>query len=70
MERGTSQEGMGELLPSCVPQCCTVTWFLQETLLQEEALKGVPVLVFANKQDLLNAKGPAEVRAHCVAHCR
>lgn len=31
------------------------------TLLEEEALAGVPVLVFANKQDLLNAMTAAEV---------
>ena len=32
------------------------------TLLEEELLSGVPVLVFANKQDLLNAMTAAEVR--------
>jgi len=32
-----------------------------EALLEEEALAGVPVLVFANKQDLLNAQTAAEV---------
>lgn len=30
-------------------------------LLDEDKLCGVPVLVFANKQDLLNAKSPAEI---------
>lgn len=42
---------------------------LQE-LLQEERLAGVPLLVFANKQDLLNAMKEDEVcecaRATCV----
>lgn len=32
-----------------------------EELLQEEKLCGVPVLVFANKQDLVNAQDPDEV---------
>jgi len=31
------------------------------SLLDEEALAGVPVLVYANKQDLLNAKKAAEI---------
>ena len=31
-------------------------------LLGQEKLQGVPVLVFANKQDLLSAKDPSEVR--------
>ena len=30
-------------------------------LLEEELLQGVPVLVFANKQDLLNAMSGAEI---------
>merc|ERR1711998_280582 len=30
-------------------------------LLEEEKLAGVPVLIFANKQDLLNAMGPEEI---------
>ena len=33
------------------------------SLLEEEKLAGVPVLIFANKQDLLNAMPPKEVRA-------
>ena len=33
------------------------------TLLTEELLASVPVLVYANKQDLLNAKTAAEVNA-------
>ena len=38
-------------------------WFQEfKDLLDEDKLCGVPVLVFANKQDLLNAKSPAEVR--------
>jgi ADP-ribosylation factor-like protein 3 len=32
------------------------------SLLEEEKLAGVPVLIFANKQDLLNAMPPKEVR--------
>jgi len=32
-----------------------------EELLQEEKLCGVPVLVFANKQDLVNAQDPDEI---------
>jgi signal recognition particle receptor subunit beta len=32
-----------------------------DNLLQEERLNGIPLLVFANKQDLLNAKKAAEV---------
>merc|ERR1711988_1744230 len=32
-----------------------------ETLLEEELLSGVPVLVFANKQDLLNALSAAKI---------
>ena len=32
-----------------------------ETLMGEEELAGVPVLVFANKQDLLNAMTAAEI---------
>jgi len=31
------------------------------SLLEEEQLSGVPLLIFANKQDLLNAMGPDEV---------
>jgi ADP-ribosylation factor-like protein 3 len=31
------------------------------SLLEEEQLAGVPLLIFANKQDLLNAMGPDEV---------
>ena len=34
---------------------------MQEGLLGEEDLGGVPVLVFANKQDLLNAMTAAEI---------
>jgi signal recognition particle receptor subunit beta len=30
-------------------------------LLEEEKLKGVPVLIFANKQDLANAMSPDQV---------
>lgn len=30
-------------------------------LLEEEQLAGVPLLIFANKQDLLNAMGPDDV---------
>ena len=30
-------------------------------LLDEEKLAGVPLLIFANKQDLMNAMGPDEV---------
>ena len=38
-------------------------FFFQELreLLDEEKLSGVPVLVFANKQDLMNAAPPDEV---------
>ncbi len=32
-----------------------------EALLKENDLKGVPVLVFANKQDLIHALGPGEI---------
>ena len=38
---------------------------LQE-LLQEERLAGVPLLVFANKQDLLNAMKEDEVGSHQI----
>jgi signal recognition particle receptor subunit beta len=31
-------------------------------LLDEEKLNGAPVLIFANKQDLLNAASEAEVK--------
>lgn len=34
-----------------------------QQLLDEEKLQNVPVLVFANKQDLLNAASPAEISA-------
>lgn len=36
-----------------------------ESLLQEERLAGVPLLVFANKQDLLNAMKEDEVIRSC-----
>lgn len=46
------------------------------SLLEEEKLAGVPVLIFANKQDLLNAMPPKEARrvasrrrASPRAHC-
>jgi ADP-ribosylation factor-like protein 3 len=32
-------------------------------LLEEEKLKGVPVLIFANKQDLANALSPDQVQS-------
>ncbi len=35
-------------------------------LLEEDKLAGVPVLIFANKQDLLNATPPAEVTMYSV----
>ena len=38
----------------------------QTSLLDEELLAGVPVLVFANKQDLLNAMTAADVRTALV----
>jgi len=41
---------------------------LQE-LLQEERLAGVPLLVFANKQDLLNAMKEDEVRECAGGAC-
>ena len=53
---------------TAIPKNCTSTknFFLRfqefKDLLDEDKLCGVPVLVFANKQDLLNAKSPAEVR--------
>ncbi len=31
------------------------------SLLEEEQLAGVPLLIFANKQDLINAMGPDDV---------
>ena len=34
------------------------------TLLEEEKLLQIPVLVFANKQDLVNALPPDEIAAH------
>lgn len=39
------------------------TWFCQELaeLLEEEKLSGVPVLIFANKQDLLTAAPASEI---------
>ena len=33
-----------------------------QALLEEEKLAGVPVLIFANKKDLMNAMSPDEVR--------
>lgn len=35
------------------------------SLLEEEKLAGIPLLVFANKQDLLNALPASEVHALC-----
>ena len=37
------------------------------TLLDQEKLAGCPLLVYANKQDLLNAQEAAEVRKHTPA---
>jgi len=37
-------------------------------LLEEEKLAGVPLLIFANKQDLLNALSPAEITAGLNLH--
>ncbi len=34
-------------------------------LLEEEKLKGVPILIFANKQDLANAMSPDQVIYFC-----
>jgi ADP-ribosylation factor-like protein 3 len=34
-----------------------------QSLLEEEKLAGVPVLIFANKKDLMNAMNPDEVRS-------
>ncbi len=34
-----------------------------QALLEEEKLAGVPVLIFANKKDLMNAMSPDEVRS-------
>lgn len=41
--------------------------FVQELLelMEEEKLLGVPLLVFANKQDLLNAAPASEVSQYC-----
>mmetsp|Transcript_13718 Transcript_13718/g.22688 ORF Transcript_13718/g.22688 Transcript_13718/m.22688 type:complete len:182 (+) Transcript_13718:143-688(+) len=39
-----------------------------QQLLDEEKLSGVPLLVFANKQDLLNALSPAELTAGLNLH--
>ena len=40
-------------------------------LLEEDKLSGIPVLIFANKQDLMNAVPEEEVRTHsaCLS-CR
>ncbi|EDO28169.1 predicted protein, partial [Nematostella vectensis] len=35
-----------------------------DELLEEEKLIGVPLLVFANKQDLMNAATPAEISSN------
>ena len=45
-------------------QCIRYLWHMQELseLLQEEKLAGVPILVFANKQDLDLAMPPDEAR--------
>ncbi len=37
-------------------------------LLEEEKLAGVPLLIFANKQDLLNALAPAELTSGLNLH--
>lgn len=39
-----------------------------QQLLEEEKLSGVPLLIFANKQDLLNALSPVEVTAGLNLH--
>ena len=41
-----------------------------ELMLQEEELKGVPVLVLANKQDLPNALNDSEVRESTLTSIR
>jgi len=43
------------------PTCRLVYIALQGQLMEEEDLAGVPVLVFANKQDLLGAMTGAEI---------
>ena len=51
-------------LPSALPSPSSRTDEAAEelqSLLEEEALAGIPMLVFANKQDLLNAMPAAEV---------
>ncbi len=39
---------------------------LSELLNEEDKLAGVPVLVFANKQDLLSAMPASDVRSSCM----
>ncbi len=39
-------------------------------LMAEEKLAGVPLLVFANKQDLMTALAPKEVRTRALSHMR
>ena len=40
------------------------------SLLEEDKLAGVPTLIFANKQDLLNAKSATEVGCRPLVACR
>lgn len=37
-------------------------------LLEEEKLKGVPLLIFANKQDLMSAAAPSEIAEGLQLH--
>ena len=39
-----------------------------QQLLEEEKLAGVPLLIFANKQDLLSALSPSELTAGLNLH--
>ena len=39
------------------------------SLLEEDKLAGVPTLIFANKQDLLNAKSATEVGCRPLVAC-
>ena len=38
-------------------------------LLADDKLTGVPLLVFANKQDLIHAASPSEVSKLSMLHC-
>lgn len=59
----TSLFGFSLHYTKCDNVCMIFTWVCQELaeLLEEEKLSGVPVLIFANKQDLLTAAPASEI---------